>query len=134
MSQTNVETLRAVYEEWANGNFRASEDLWDQRALYIPARTPDTPDTGYYLGPEAIREFMREWLKAWTRLTIAAEEFVEAESHVVVRARQQGSGRESGVAVDMLHFHVWTFRGRKVTRFEVFQTRAEALEAVGLSE
>ncbi len=134
MSQENIEALRAVYEEWAKGNFGAGGDLWDERTLFIPAQTPETPETGYYLGPDDIREFMREWLKPWTKLSISAEEFVEAESSVVVRARQRGSGQESGVAVDLLQFHVWTFRGRNVTRFETFSNRSEAIEAVGLSE
>jgi hypothetical protein len=48
--------------------------------------------------------------------------------------RQRGVGKESGLAVSMLQFHVWSFRGPKAIRFEVFRERVEALAAVGLSE
>jgi hypothetical protein len=34
----------------------------------------------------------------------------------------------------MPNVHVFTFRGSKVVRFEVFVDRAEALEAAGLNE
>jgi ketosteroid isomerase-like protein len=44
-------------------------------------------------------------------------------------------GRGSGVAVDLAHVAtVWTFRQGKIVRVALFTSRAEALEAVGLSE
>ena len=134
MSQENVETVRTVYDEWEKGNLRAGEELWDTLALFIPAPTPDGTETGYYIGPEAVAAFMREWVKPWKKLTISAEEIIEAEANVVVVGRQRGVGRESGLTVDMLQFHVWSFRGPKAIRFEVFPERVEALEAVGVSE
>jgi ketosteroid isomerase-like protein len=133
MSQENVEALRAVYEEWAKGNFAAGGDLWDRRVLFIPMS--DLPDVGDYLGPEGVTAFMGAFLQAWTNFTIAAEELIEARDSVVVVANQQGAGRESGIPAELpQQFHVWTFRGRAVIRFEAFQNRAEALEAVGLRE
>jgi ketosteroid isomerase-like protein len=133
MSRENVEVLRAVYEEWGKGNFRAGGDLWDRRVLFLPA--PELPDAGEYLGPEGITEFMGKFLQSWTDYTIAAEEVIEAGDSVVVAVRQRAVGRESGLAADVpREFHVWTFRGRAVIRFEAFRDRAEALEAVGLRE
>jgi ketosteroid isomerase-like protein len=134
MSQENMELVRAVYGEWGKGNLRAGAEVWDTLALFIPAPTPDGSETGYYVGPEAVAAFMREWVKPWEKLTISAEEIIEAEANVIVVGRQRGVGRESGLTVDMLQFHVWSFRGSKAIRFEVFPGRAEALEAVGLSE
>jgi ketosteroid isomerase-like protein len=134
MSQENVEIVRAIYAEWEKGNFRDGAEVWDALALFIPASTPDSAETGYYIGLEAAAAFLREWVKPWKTFTISAEEIIEAEANVVVVGRQRGVGRESGLAVDMLQFHVWSFRGPKVMRLEVFRERAEALEAVGLSE
>jgi ketosteroid isomerase-like protein len=133
MAQENADALRAVYEEWAKGNFEAGGDLWDRRVLFIPVS--DLPDVGEYLGPEGVTAFMVAFLQAWTDFTITAEEWIEAGDSVVVVANQQGEGRESRIPA-ALHqqFHVWTFRGSAVIRFEAFQDRAEALEAVGLRE
>jgi ketosteroid isomerase-like protein len=132
MSQENVEVVRAVYEEWAKGNFRAGADLYDPLVLMVPGG--DSTDVGHYLGPEAMREYMLRLLPAWKTYTMAAEELIEAGDSVVVAVRQRGLGRESGIPTDMRLFAVWTFRGRAVIRLETFVERAEALEAVGLSE
>jgi ketosteroid isomerase-like protein len=77
---------------------------------------------------------MRAYLDAWTDLTYAAEELIEAENSVVVAIYQRGVGRGSGAPTEWRAFHVWTFRGRSVIRLEAFPNRAKALEAVGLRE
>ena len=133
MSQENVEIVRAVYDEWAKGNFRAGGDLWDSRVVFVPVA--ELPDAGDYFGLEGVTTFMRAFLQPWTNFTITAEELIEAGDSVVVVARQRGTGRESGLVADMgQQFQVWTFRGRTVIRFEAFRERADALEAVGLQE
>ena len=132
MSRQNVEVVRAVYEEWGKGNFQAGGGPWDRRVLFIPV--PDLPNVGEYLGPEGVTELMRGFLEPWTNFT-AAEELIDAGDSVVVAARQRGVGRGSRLVAEVpRQFQVWTFRGHAVIRFEAFRDRAEALEAVGLSE
>jgi ketosteroid isomerase-like protein len=53
---------------------------------------------------------------------------------VIVVQRQFGTGRESGVPVEFFNAGVYTLRGGKIIRVEYFETRADALEAAGLSE
>ena len=60
MSQENVEAVRAVYEEWAKGNFRAGTDLYDPLVLFIPI--PEFPAAEHYLGKDGVRDFM---LTSW---------------------------------------------------------------------
>ena len=132
MSQENVDAVRAVYEEWANGNFRAGVALYDPLVLFIPLA--DFPAAGHYLGREGVRQFMRGFLAAWTKLTMTGEDFMQSGDSVVVTTRWRGVGKESGVPTDKRVFDVWTFRGHAVTRVEFFSHRAKALEAVGLSE
>ena len=133
MSQESVEIVRGVYEEWAKGNFRAGVDLYDRHLVYVPLG--DLPDAeARYLGPEGIRVYMRGQLEAWTKLTITAEELVEAGDSVVVAAHWRASGEESGAPTEHRLMHVWTFRGEAVVRLELFRDKAEALQAVGLSE
>ncbi len=133
MSRENLEVVRRIYEQWEKGNFHAGGDLWDRHVVFMPA--PDLPEIGDYRGPEEVLEFMREFLKPWATYTIAADALIEAGDSVVVATSQRGVGRESGVVTDPEEqFHVWTFRGHRVVRFEAFRERAEALGAVGLSE
>lgn len=132
MSQENVEAVRGVYEEWRSGNFRAGVDLYDPLALVIQG--PEFPEAGAYLGLDGIGRYMRSFLEAWERVTIEAEDLVDAGDSVVAAVVQHGIGRESGAATDLRYFQVWSFRGPKVIRLEVIRERAAAFQAVGLQE
>jgi len=132
MSQENVEVVRDVYERWSQGDFRTSVDVFDPLVLLV--LRPDFPDAGTYLGPERVAEYTRGFLEPWTRLTIEAEDIIEAGDSVVVAVRQHGVGGGSGAATEFRYFHLWSFRGPKVIRLENFRDRAEALEAAGLRE
>ena len=132
MSQENVDALRAMYEEWERGHFGAGVDLLDPDVLFMPRA--DLTDSRRYLGPEGVAEFHRGWLKAWTDFNVAAQEFIEAENSVVVAVHMHGIGPGSGTPTALDYFDVWTFRGRAVIRRQQYRDRAEALEAVGLSE
>ena len=132
MSRENVEVVRAVYDEWAKGNFRAGVELYDPNILLV--LTEDFPEADKYLGIEGVGDYMRGFLSAWDELSITAEEFIAAGDSVVVAVQQHGAGRGSGISGDHRYFHVWTFRGGAVTRLDVIGDRARALEAVGLRE
>jgi len=132
MSQENVEVVRDVYERWSQGDFRTSVDVFDPLVLLV--LRPDFPDAGTYLGPERVAEYTRGFLEPWTRLTIEAEDIIDAGDSVVVAVRQHGVGGGSGAATEFRYFHLWSFRGPKVIRLENFRDRAEALEAAGLRE
>jgi ketosteroid isomerase-like protein len=139
MSQENVEIVRAVYERYSEGDFRASADLLDPHAVLVLAEAmdwgPETPELGMYVGAESIAAYTRDYLLGpWANFTMEAEELVEARDTVLVSVRQSGVGRASGVPAELRYFTLWSFRGGKVIRIESFRQRSEALEAAGLSE
>jgi uncharacterized protein len=128
MSAPNVNAVRAVYEQWARGNFRAGVELYDPEATLV--QRPEFPEAGTYTGTAEIADYMRTFLEAWDRVTIAAEELIEAGDRVIASVHQQGVGKGSGAEVDFRYFHVWTFRQGKVIRLEVVRNRDEALSEV----
>jgi hypothetical protein len=132
MSQENIEVVRDVYERWSQGDFRSRVDVLDPLALLV--LSPEFPDAGTYLGPERVAEYTRGFLEPWTRITIEAEEIIDAGDSVVVAVFQRGVGGGSGATTEFRYFHVWSFRGGRVIRLENLRERAEALEAVGLRE
>ena len=128
MSQGNEEAVRRSIEA-----YRAGE--WDQATAYL---APDAIwEVGQELparGPAAVREMWSRWNDEWERLDMVGEEIVGAGDKVFVAMHYRGRGRLSGVVVDQWVFEVHTFRhGQCVSKVD-FETRAEALEAVGLSE
>ena len=135
MSQENVERLRALYVEWARGDFRRG-DLFADDWEFAPWRAVgDWPARGKDAATKQFREFLSEW----RGFRIIAEDFndlgVTPEGDVVlVTERQYGTGRGSGVAVDATFYAIWTFRDERVTSARWYTDRTKALEAAGLSE
>jgi ketosteroid isomerase-like protein len=133
MSRERVEAVRAIYREWRTGNFRAGVNLYDPLILLVQGA--GFPESGSYLGLERVAEYMRAFLEAWEKLTIEAEDLVDAGDSVVAAVVQRGVGKGSGAApTEFRYFHVWTFRAGSVIRLDVIRERAAALEAAGVRE
>jgi ketosteroid isomerase-like protein len=74
------------------------------------------------------------WLGAWESYTAEAEELIDAGDQVVVVHHEHGRGRGSGAEVDNRSANLFDVRNGKIVRRRPFPDRAEALEAVRLSE
>jgi len=128
MSQENVKLVRRSIDAYRRGD-------WDAATEYL---APDVVwEIGQELpahGPAAIREMWTRWNTEWEELDLVGEELVDAGDRVVVAMHYRGRGRLSGVGVDQWVFEVHTFRDGQCVRKVDFETRAEALEAAGVSE
>jgi ketosteroid isomerase-like protein len=130
MGQENVDRLRAVYSEWAEGNFRAGGELLARDIVYEPMS--DGRET--YRGREAVERQMRDFLAQWSEFRVEAQEFVEVGEAVLVTERQYGKGRSSDIQVEMTFYTAWTFRDGLVVRVRWESDRAEALKAARPAE
>ena len=133
MSRDNVEIVRRVWE--------AAERRDDQAvfALYDPAIVWDSRflgpiEGGLYRRHEGVRKFFSDWLGAFESYRAEAETFIEAGDKVVVGYRVSGRGKGSGVEIEMARWNVYGIRNGLVIRVDIFETKAKALEAVGLRE
>ena len=130
MSRQNLDAVQRVYRAWAEGDARGDPSVYDAHLVYLSQ--PGDPDRGPHYGVEATNEYYRRFLASWDDWRIEATDYREVGDSVVVRARRTGIGKGSRVPVEDESFHVWTLRGGKAIRLEVFRTETEALEAVGL--
>ena len=130
MSRENVESLRAVYTEWAKGNFRAGGELFAPDAVLEQIAEPGS----VFHGRDAIAGYMREFLAQWSEFRIEAEEFVDEGDVVIVGERQYATGKTSGVATETTFYSIWTFDDGLVVKVRWELDRESALEAAGLSE
>jgi hypothetical protein len=76
------------------------------------------------VSPQENKSIVQEFYDQWNSGAI----------NLLVHPDAYARGKTSGVEVDMRHWHVWTLRDGKAVRWRVLSTRAEALEAVGMSE
>lgn len=135
MSAENVAAIRGVYEAMARGDFWAAREVFDPEIVWQwSPRMSGMTGVSEYHGIEGVEAATRDFFEPWDWFRQEAEEFIDLGDQVVVatrtHARMKGSDRElEGTAADL-----WTFRDGKVIRFRLFDTRAEALEAAGVSE
>jgi ketosteroid isomerase-like protein len=132
MSQENVEILRRALPDSAPANVEALFAILDENVKwdYVGA----FPETVTYYGPEAVREFLREWAGAFDDFGFEAEEAIDAGDSVVVCLHQWGRGKETGAQVESRTWQVFAFRDGRVVHCHGHATKSEALEAAGLSE
>lgn len=131
MSRENVDTVRRHLEAFFSGDFRAALDAYDPEVEYdVSIR----PEGRVYRGRAGVVEANRTWGGTWEDWRIDIEEIVDAGEHVMVVDRQSGRGKGSGVEFDEQTFWVYTFREGRIVRVIWLPTRAEALEAAGLSQ
>jgi len=128
MSQESVELVLSLYGKAQRQDFDKPFDridegvVWDMTGLGMPdlARV--------YRGHAGLQEFWAAWLDAWESF-----EFTRAEPEDL-GDKQRNVGSGSGVPVDFHYFQAFSLRGGKVTASYMAETRAGALEAVGLRE
>jgi 3',5'-cyclic AMP phosphodiesterase CpdA len=131
MSEENVAAVRAVYEEFARGDFGAWAELPDD---FVFVASPELPDAGTYRGDAAVR-WMTAWVESFEGHTIEATEIIDAgRDKVFVAILQRGRPRGSQTEVEGRWWVVMTLRGGEFVRTEVFPERAQALEAAGLNK
>src|SRR5438045_7038858 len=95
----------------------------------------DAPDSGVYRGRAAWREWMSGRSEQLTNLRFDVTELIDVPpDRVVVVARVTGRGRVSRIDTVSLGASVWMLRDRQVSRLTLYQTREDALKAVGLEE
>jgi ketosteroid isomerase-like protein len=129
MGEDTIEIVQRVYDHWGRGDFESMDSVLDEHALLV--MRPEFPDTGTYVGREAIAEYTRGFLEPWSRITIEAEEIIPAGDSVVVAVLQRGEGDASGAVTEFRYFHLWTFRGDRAIRIETIREREDALRAAG---
>jgi ketosteroid isomerase-like protein len=136
MSQENVEVLRWLYGEWAKGDLWALRHVADSSIEWEwsagLASVSGEPRVCH--GLDEIATATREWLAVWDRYWMTAEQFIDTDDEIVVLMRVHARARSSDDVLEQRIAAVWTLRDGRAVRVRYFDDRAEALEAVGLSQ
>ena len=130
MSQSNVELLRSLQNDWNRGDTTVDAERFHSDVEYLPRRAATE---GAYRGLAGLESFIADTLEVFEKFELHTEfadlgERVLSWGHIHVRAR--GSGIETDIEIG----GVYEFRDGKVVRWEDFGSKDKALEAVGLSE
>jgi ketosteroid isomerase-like protein len=149
MSEENLEIVRRTtdamqmalerYGPGADVDVEAVAAEFNAESLFAPDMEliPDrnVPDVESYRGLAGLAEFTRTWTENFEDWSNEYERFIDApDDRVVALGRQSGTGRGSGLPVEMRYGMVFELKDRRVVRLRLFLDPAEALEAAGVPE
>ena len=134
MSQANVETVQRM-----NAAFNR-RDRDAVLAYYHPdvelrdlQHAPDAPER--LVGIDAIRAYWAQWDDAFDDFTAEIEESLDAGTYVVTATRWRGTGKDSGLQIDLRAVELFEFADGKIARLTSgYSNKDEALKAVGLEK
>jgi ketosteroid isomerase-like protein len=133
MSEENVELARQYVEAFNRGGLDATEDLrHPDIEVFDP---PNFPDADRHVGEAAVRKLVESYLAIGWNGQFDVQEYIDAGDEAVVIWHLTGTSGGGGVPLDVPALgHVYAFQDDKLRRLRQYLTRAEALEATGLSE
>jgi uncharacterized protein len=132
MSQENVEIVRRMAEAFESGGLDAARDFYHPGIEWH--EDPSFPEAGVYRGVEAVEAYNQQFLREFAEIHYQPRDLVEVDDHVIGNMHIYGRGKASGAEFDMSAWWVFTVENGKVIRVQAYLDRADALEAVGLSE
>ena len=134
MSQENVERIRRGYEAFAHGDIEGVLVLLAEDVDWYPAIAPIL-GVETLRGRQAVRQFLTrdlsEGFDQFRAEPLSVEGFGD---YVLVIVRYAGRGESSGIEMDQKFATLYELRDGKTVSMRDYPTRADALEAAGLSE
>jgi ketosteroid isomerase-like protein len=135
LSLENVDRTRRGYEAFSAGDLEAVLEFIDPDVqVEIHTGRPDLPETETLHGHAGFLENLRQLTEVFDEIEIEPEEFIEAGENLVVVVHAAGRGKGSGIRVENRVTHIWTIRDGMATRFRVYSSKEQALEAAGLAQ
>jgi len=132
MSQENVEI---VGRQFNAQEFDSILDAWTEDVSLLAHGAFALAERGEIIGKEAVAQAFADWFSQFGRdYEVEIDEVRDFDDRVLVVATDRSHGRRSGAPVTLQVAYLYTLRGGRITRMEVWDRRDAALEAAGLSE
>jgi ketosteroid isomerase-like protein len=129
MSQQNVDLVRRGFEHFV----ATGEPAWDTLDEHVEVRDHDIMDGRQYHGHAGVRQWLFEdWASAWSDYSAEPQEYIDCDDERVIGVFQMKAiGRASGVVIERQDAMVYVVRDQQVTRVDYYNSKQQALDAVG---
>ncbi len=133
MSKENLEKVQRSFAEYNRGDIEGALEEWARDALWDWSNGHGF-DAGVYRGRDEIRAFWQQRGAAFEEIRLEIIDLVEVDDdRVIVENIGHARGRD-GIEVEARSAWLITFRGGEQISLTLYQTKQDALEAVGLSK
>jgi ketosteroid isomerase-like protein len=133
MAEGDADVVRRAWAATSRRDIRAWLDCLDPRIEAIPFGA--AMEGRVYRGHEGVLNWLQQEIFAtYETFEVHPEEIREVGEHLLVFGRWCARGKESGMQLEVTASWVVDVRDGKILRWQTYTDRAEALEAVGLSE
>ena len=135
MSQENVEIVCRAIDLVNGGELRRAIEGTDE-AFEMDWSDSIGPVSGVYRGRDQVLGLLETFSEAWDELRWEVQEVIDLDrsDQVLVVNKVRMRGRVSHAIVEATGAQLWTIRHGKPWRAKLYQSKADALEAAGLSE
>ena len=132
MSRENMEVVQSAFDAFTRGDIDEVLRLCDEDIVITQA--PEVPGVApQQRGHDGVLEAFAIWPEQWDDFRVAVTEVVaDPGDYVVVRNRQTGRGKQSGVDVQLDFTFTFAVRGGKIAEWLIFLREDQALEAAGI--
>ena len=135
MSQENVEIVREAFIATSGGDPAAALWAWDPAIEWDMSGVTGWTENRVYRGLGVVGEFLQEWADSWRDWHFDVEEVRDGgQEQVFAAIHEWGTGVESAASVDQRRYFAVDLSEGRIVRVRMFSERAEALEAMGMSE
>ena len=129
MSTENVEIVRRLFDVQGTSEFL---ELLDPHVVWL--NHASAPQTKPYVGHEGLLEWFSDFRAHIGDFRFDLVELIDGGDQVVTVHRVTATGTTSGAQIEQTQAAVITLLNGKIVRSQGFETKAQALEAAGLSE
>ena len=133
MSQENVELMYRAFDALSRHDFDAFVALMDDDVEIIPRMSAIEGESGYS-GHEGLSRWWSSLLDVFPDYSMEVVEVRDLGDLTFATFHARGRGAGSATPTDQATWMMVRWRRGKCVWLRTFDTRAEALEAVGLSE
>jgi ketosteroid isomerase-like protein len=139
MSEENMEVVQRAYEIFNRWGVHPEEQTNPEMPPLLHPEIefhthPTAPEAGVYRGRDAVIEYHENVFRQFESVRIEVEEAFPAGDCVVLLTRQHTIPRGSGAEITQNVVDLWMIRDGLLAKRVPFASRAEAVEAAGLSE
>ena len=132
MTEENRQLVSRVIDAWNRRDVDAFLAYFDSDCEVV--FPPDVPEPGPFRGRTELRQWVEGFLAAWEFHRAEVVEISDTDEGVFASLHLVGRGSGSAIELDETDAHLFAIQEDRIVRWRTFQTRAQALEAVGLSE